>query len=43
VRPADTELLAGINTALAKWKANGSLDRVLDRWMPYLKNYKAKK
>lgn len=42
VRPGDAELLAGINTALAKWKSDGSLDRVIDRWMPYLKDYKAK-
>ena len=42
VRPADGELLASINTALAKWKADGSLDRVIDRWMPYLKDYNTK-
>ncbi len=42
VRPADGALLASINTALAKWKADGSLDRVIDRWMPYMKDYRAK-
>jgi polar amino acid transport system substrate-binding protein len=42
VRPGDKELLAGVNAALAKWKADGSLDRVIDRWMPYLKDYKEK-
>lgn len=38
VRPADTALLADINDILAKWRKDGSLDRVIDRWMPYLKN-----
>ena len=43
MRPGDKELLAGVNAALAKWKADGSLERVIDRWMPYLKTYKAQK
>ncbi len=41
VRPGDSELLAAVNRALAKWKTNGTLDRVLDRWIPYLKNIKS--
>ncbi len=41
VRQSDRELLDAVNRALAKWKTNGTLERTLDRWMPYLKNVKA--
>jgi ABC-type amino acid transport substrate-binding protein len=41
VRPNDHELLDAVNTALAKWKADGTLQNTLDRWIPYLKNLKS--
>lgn len=34
VRRGDTALLKQANTALAKWRANGTLDRTLRRYMP---------
>jgi ABC-type amino acid transport substrate-binding protein len=41
VRPDDEELKKQANEALARWRANGLLDRVLDRWMPYRKTLPA--
>jgi polar amino acid transport system substrate-binding protein len=38
VRPDDAQFLAKVNSILSKWKSDGTLDRLLDRWMPYLKN-----
>jgi ABC-type amino acid transport substrate-binding protein len=38
VRPDDKDLLDAVNAVLAKWKTDGTLDRVIDQWMPYLKN-----
>jgi ABC-type amino acid transport substrate-binding protein len=38
VRPDDAEFLAKVNSTLTKWKSDGTLDRLLDRWIPYLKN-----
>ena len=35
VRRDDDVLLNEVNKALADWKADGSLDRILDRWLPY--------
>ncbi len=35
VRPGDQDLLVNVNRILAQWKANGTLDRILDRWLPY--------
>src|SRR5262245_59698007 len=32
VRKADTELLGKINASLAKLKANGTIDKILDKW-----------
>jgi hypothetical protein len=32
VRKGDTELLAKINTSLAKLKANGTVEKILDKW-----------
>jgi len=32
IRKSDAELLAKINASLAKLKANGSVDRILDKW-----------
>jgi polar amino acid transport system substrate-binding protein len=38
VRPDDLQFLVSINDTLSRWKSDGTLDRILDRWMPYLKN-----
>jgi ABC-type amino acid transport substrate-binding protein len=38
IRPDDTEFLTRVNKILTKWKADGTVDRTLNRWMPYLKN-----
>jgi len=38
VRPDDTQFLATVNRILSNWKSDGTLDRLLDRWLPYLKN-----
>jgi polar amino acid transport system substrate-binding protein len=32
LRKSDTELLAKINTSLAKLKANGTVDKILGKW-----------
>ncbi|HXL29745.1 MAG TPA: transporter substrate-binding domain-containing protein, partial [Bradyrhizobium sp.] len=32
VRKADQELLQKINASLAKLKANGAVDKILDKW-----------
>ena len=32
MRKGDTELLAKINTSLAKLKANGTIDKILEKW-----------
>ena len=34
MRKGDTELLAKINTSLAKLKANGTVEKILDKWGP---------
>ena len=34
VHPANAALLSAANAALDKWKANGVLDELLDRWIP---------
>lgn len=34
VHPDNAALLSAANAALAKWKANGRLDAVLDHWLP---------
>jgi len=41
IRPDHQELLRQVNAALAQWKSDGTLDTILLRWMPYLKEYKA--
>jgi polar amino acid transport system substrate-binding protein len=41
IRPDDPVFLAQVNKILAKWKADGTVDRTLLRWMPYLKNIRA--
>ena len=40
VRRGDQELLTAINTLLEKWKKDGTLNRVLSRWIPYLDEIK---
>ena len=40
LRPGDSQSLATINRILAKWKSDGTLDRAVQRWLPYLKNFK---
>ena len=37
LRPGDTAMLAEVNAALGAWKADGTLARVLGRWLPYLR------
>jgi len=41
IRPDDPEFLTRVNKILSKWKADGTSDRILNRWMPYLKNVRA--
>ena len=36
VAPGDPELLRQVNEILARWKSDGSLERTLLRWMPYV-------
>ena len=42
VRPDDPQFLAHVNSILSKWKSDGTLDQLLDRWIPYLKNLRLK-
>ncbi len=35
VRKEDTELRNQLNSVLAKWKKDGTLDAILDRWLPF--------
>lgn len=35
VRPDNTALKQQADAALARWRANGTLDQILNRWMPY--------
>ena len=37
IRYDDEELLEMINAIIKSWKADGTLDRVLNRWLPYVK------
>jgi ABC-type amino acid transport substrate-binding protein len=41
-RPGD-ELLPKVNAILEKWKSNGTLDGILERWIPYLKKLSSPK
>jgi len=34
LRKDDPELLASVNRILAKWKSDGTLQRILDKWLP---------
>ncbi len=40
MRPMDKDLLSQVNAVLERWKADGTLDSILLRWMPYLKEYR---
>ncbi len=42
VRKNDQQLLMNLNSILTKWKQNGTLERVLLRWLPskYLERFK---
>jgi ABC-type amino acid transport substrate-binding protein len=42
VRPDDTQLRSQLNGFLIQWKDDGTLDKMLNRWLPYLKNLKPK-
>lgn len=37
LRRGDQDLLASVNSILARWKNDGTLDKVLDQWVPYRK------
>jgi ABC-type amino acid transport substrate-binding protein len=39
MRADDTRFLQAVNAVLARWKTDGTLDQVLNRWIPYLKRY----
>jgi ABC-type amino acid transport substrate-binding protein len=41
VRPDDTDLLRQVNAVLARCKSDGTLDKILTRWIPYLKKYES--
>jgi ABC-type amino acid transport substrate-binding protein len=38
VRSGDKEFLSKVNGIVDLWKNNGTIDKTLDKWMPYLKN-----
>ena len=42
MRQSDRELLAAANLALARWKLDGTLEKTLDHWIPYLKKLQSK-
>ncbi len=37
LRRGDQNLLSSVNSILTKWKNDGTLDKVLNHWVPYLK------
>jgi ABC-type amino acid transport substrate-binding protein len=41
IRPDDPEFLTRVNKILTKWKADGTADRIINRWIPYLKKMRA--
>jgi ABC-type amino acid transport substrate-binding protein len=41
IRPDDPAFLAQVNKILGKWKADGTVERTLTKWMPYLKNFRS--
>jgi ABC-type amino acid transport substrate-binding protein len=40
VRREDQELLTTVNGILKEWKSDGTLDQILNRWLPYLEYIK---
>ena len=41
VRPDNAELLRQVNAVLTRAKSDGTVDRILTRWIPYLKQYES--
>jgi len=39
IRKGNQKLLSQVNAVLKKWKEDGTLNKVLSKWLPYLKNY----
>ncbi len=39
IRRGNPELCARVNGILGKWKNDGTLNQVLDKWLPYMKRY----
>jgi ABC-type amino acid transport substrate-binding protein len=39
IRADDTQFLQAVNAIMARWKTDGTMDRILNRWIPYLKRY----
>ncbi len=37
IRREDQDFLTSVNSTLSKWKNDGTLDRVLNQWVPYMK------
>jgi polar amino acid transport system substrate-binding protein len=37
LRRENQDLLASVNAILSQWKKDGTLDKVLNRWVPYMK------
>lgn len=37
LRRGDQNLLSSVNSILTRWKNDGTLDKVLNQWVPYLK------
>jgi polar amino acid transport system substrate-binding protein len=40
INKRNLEFLSQVNAVLAQWKKDGTLEGILRRWLPYLKNYK---
>lgn len=41
VRPDDPDFLRKVNTVLARCKSDGTLNKILNHWIPYLKKYES--
>ena len=39
MRADETQFRQAVNATLARWKTDGTLERILNRWIPYLKKY----
>ena len=40
IRRHDQQLLDDVNAALAKWEKDGTLEAILERWLPYAERFK---